>query len=733
MDAIFTPGIRPTIDPKLRIQSLKNNVHISSQSSVYELAPQLPRQVIRVAIERISSCFPELNFFYMPTIDQALEQFNPVLLTAIMAHAAFFTPFKVGGAQSPTDQWLGSQSFLVQNYVYEKLALEAIFNDYTFLLRPDLEVAQALLLLSIVKWGHNEYYAAWMLHGSAVRMIQALEFDEHFQSRAKYSPFLQELKVRTFWCAFCLDRIISTGENRCFIVSEYENMTLPKSDRDFIKSAMESPMNDFELPQHAKRYEHRVTTENYIRYFTKFPATVIDRDLCVFIKIYSIWGDIHRYMMKGGRGAFPTQCPWDPESIIGKITEELEEWWSLLPEEWKWSREKYYSSNFSVRKITLISTVNCLYYLSVIFLNREFFPFLPYETDKHVGPTEPPLLPSPPTETYWQDSARACFGSTRKLGEILNTLVEHELTQPEGTESKNAVMYTPFYAFTAFVCAIHANYGTQFYWMDPDHYKYVNDANSLNNLQTCYNKMLSFLQLKEDSCLVTKNWLGMVLKVQEMYKFVSGNKDRARQFDWGKNNFRKMKDSMELVSTDVKKIEKGFFQLPLPQLQGIPMQNINSSPTSATAYQQAQLQGIPSSSTTTSPSTTQIQASSKYQRPPQPLPAPPPAPPPMMQHPQQQQQLQQQPRDAGSHPMTPPNTHFQQTNFFSGPLQTSPLPTNMYAPFSAPVTAPPAIMSLASPLHHDQNSNNNHIETDTDKLSLLFNDQELDLLLQFPA
>lgn len=719
MDAIFTAGIRPALDPKTRIQSLKNNVHVSAQESIHDLVPLVPSEIVRRAVIRTVKAFPELNFFHLPTVLQSVGKLHPLLVGAVLAHAAFFDPISELNDGDRHDKWLGAESFLVTNYIYEKLTLEAIFNDYTFLLRPDLDIARALLLLSVVKWGHSEYYASWMLHGCAVRMVQSLDFDEAFNSRARQSIVLEKMKERTFWCAFALDRIISTGQNRIFVITQFKDIPFPTADHDFSMLTVGQP-NDNNIIEDVEKMGHKFTPNSFLDTCEKYPQLIRECPFTAFLMQYAIWGEINNRFMKGNKELARSERPWDPDSGLYKIARNLEKFWAVIPNDWKWTTESFETSNLIFKKDTMLLVINCLYYLSIMLMHREFLPFLPYDIEKPMGPSDSQRLTSPPSEDYWVESARTYFQATRNLGSLLDAMLYDAQKSPPKKELLNAALVTPFYSFAAFACAIAASYGWNYYWMDPDHEKYSNNINNPRCLQKCYSRMVELLKAKEDSCSVTKNWLSISIKFQEINKFVAENRERAKQLDWGKPNLKDLKHSLDNLNTDLKNIEKSFPLLPPPFPH---QQNTNSkmdnifAPSNVEHYQYSQ------SLYPIGPNTTSYQQMSFMPPHSSFVPA---------SYPQNAQHSHSSHGSSHNIP-SPSNGNFssqstqasfsRQSNLPSNPSSSHQPPYAQYHAGSQPLLYPSSI---------SQSSNGDiGLDLETDKLNLFFNDQELDLLLQF--
>jgi hypothetical protein len=55
-------------------------------------------------------------------------------------------------------------------------------------------------------------FKAWMYTGTAIRMAHALQLGSEFNQR--HSPRQKEIRRRTFWACFVMDRLISYSNNR---------------------------------------------------------------------------------------------------------------------------------------------------------------------------------------------------------------------------------------------------------------------------------------------------------------------------------------------------------------------------------------------------------------------------------------------------------------------------------------------------------------------------------------
>ncbi|SCU77378.1 LADA_0A00144g1_1 [Lachancea dasiensis] len=508
-----------------------------------EVISEIPEAALQLVITQMSSSFPELAFLHMPSLLHNVKATDPLVTCSLLD---LFTSFNQTFDSGPFSDWLGTGSRFVKKKIYGKIMVKELLSPNSLLYAPSIEVVQALVILALSYWGKGDYFMCWMLQGNASRMLQAFGFclppsglysedssynnDWHMSSLGELDS---EILCRTYWSCFMIDRITAFGNNRSFAFSKcrYEKVPLPHDKRSFAlmtNLTCAQPLTDIIT---IKSYNDQVT-------FRHSPHTVGEH--AIYIKIFSIWGEINEYLMQGGRYS-QSLPPWDQNSVNYKIHAELKKWWGSLPIHWRWTSERL-TLHQTMGTDTIFTMSNCLYHLCVTYLNREHLPFLPHSIECPSGPTEEPLLPDPPDEEYWTASATECFQSTRSLSSILNTLHETEVKEELGG-SYSSRTTNGFYCFCAFVASIESMYGTKFYWMNP-----TTDSHS-PSLETCYMKMISFLKVKKETVKVAQNWLKIANRVMELYDFVAKNREQAAELNLGRNNLRQLVDLVQLVNT----------------------------------------------------------------------------------------------------------------------------------------------------------------------------------------
>lgn len=94
---------------------------------------------------------------------------------------------------------------------------------------------------------------------------------------------------------------------------------------------------------------------------------------------------------------------------------------------------------------------------SLLFLNREYLPFLPTTCDRPSGPIDPPLLPPDAPEEWWHDRAVELFTSAASITNLMKDL-----------DDADASLHTPFPGFCVFSAVTTNLYRSALPWMCPD-------------------------------------------------------------------------------------------------------------------------------------------------------------------------------------------------------------------------------------------------------------------------
>lgn len=191
---------------------------------------------------------------------------SPLLLLGILALTARFHP-AIAAQHSPATPNRPTNPLVASEYYAAALRARIAGPDGEALARPSIERIQAMLMLGLHEWGMCQGIRAWLIVGIAVRTSQAmgLEYeqeldDDHLalssalcteadhlgvaanrrgSSEAganRGQSFVdEEVRRRTFWSCFVMDRYLSSGKYRPQMIAVQDlRVQLPSSEKAFL-------------------------------------------------------------------------------------------------------------------------------------------------------------------------------------------------------------------------------------------------------------------------------------------------------------------------------------------------------------------------------------------------------------------------------------------------------------------------------------------------------------------
>ncbi|KAG9243368.1 fungal-specific transcription factor domain-containing protein [Calycina marina] len=172
---------------------------------------------------------------------------------------------------------------------------------------PNIVILQSLLLLCLHAAGASKGAKAWMLGGMAFRLCYALRLDKEENWTSDRGWRNQEMRSRTFWTAFLVDRFSSAGSDVPWSISvESSTQRLPASERHFRHNQTVSTPRIFDLES---------------------SDTGGMGCIAYIVRLAELWGRIARYVSHGIGNILPDQTA-SPFTILKT---ELQDWFSKLP------------------------------------------------------------------------------------------------------------------------------------------------------------------------------------------------------------------------------------------------------------------------------------------------------------------------------------------------------------------------------------------------------------------
>lgn len=161
---------------------------------------------------------------------------------------------------------------------------------------------------------------AYMYTGTALRMAQALHLD--VETRRGYSSRQKEIRRRTFWACFIVDRLISYSCNKPFTLSfKSAQIQLPCPEKFFAFDELCPSLLVEDLPLHSNQISHLGI-------------------MPFFISVVQLWGDMALLHVSGGRRR-SKYGPHDLQSDFYQYRNAIDQFSASLPPLLSWSSQNY--------------------------------------------------------------------------------------------------------------------------------------------------------------------------------------------------------------------------------------------------------------------------------------------------------------------------------------------------------------------------------------------------------
>lgn len=445
-----------------------------------------------------------------PSISPAEFESGRVLLLGVLTLTARFHPTLVTHHSPDGNPQAASE--------YYAVPLAAAFGPtIRNLTNPSLENVQALLMLGLYEWGQTRGLSAWLYVGLAIRLAfsMGLAFEDDPDSRSLTSSanggsksltssredsiLLKEIRRRTLWSCFIMDRMLAAGKYRPTMMSvEKLRVQLPCSDRQFlfVSNVHTGYLNkDWDTPQG----QHGAGSEDGV--------------LGRYIRLVEIFGRFSEWSYAGGRRT-EKHPPWDESTEFFKLRRQLQEFHDSLPSHLTFT-EANLSAHIEQRNATTYASMHTLYFLCLIVLHREYIPFIPLRCEGPEGPLDEPTFPPSKFNVpsgFWRNSAEQIMKASRDIIEIVNTCQENNAL-PESPQIGFAVWQA------AFVC-VYAHYFPQ---MDTEKHL-VNPGRSLGNDSRKSDLPALTTRILSDMVPRLKMVKGYLRSIQKMHSYFHGVK-----------------------------------------------------------------------------------------------------------------------------------------------------------------------------------------------------------------
>ncbi|KAL2074436.1 hypothetical protein VTL71DRAFT_8214 [Oculimacula yallundae] len=280
---------------------------------------------------------------------------------------------------------------------------------------PNITILTCLLILGLHEFGTCQGGRSWSLGGQAIRMAYALQlhldldYDPHKRNGTAELSFIdREIRRRTMWSCFLMDRFNSSGTDRPIFIKESSiKVQLPIKEKYF----------QLDMPGPTKNLQGEV-----LHPINAGEGQLSDADenmgvAAYMIRSIALWGHIVNYLNLGGKDqdAHPM---WHPDSTYSSLVKQTEDFQSSLPDSLQYTPE-----NLHTHETEALANQFLFLHVSVqqniLFMNRFAVPVQP-------GGRPPPDVPK---DFVAQAGAKA-FEAANKITTLLLDGESHFITAP---------------------------------------------------------------------------------------------------------------------------------------------------------------------------------------------------------------------------------------------------------------------------------------------------------------
>ena len=335
----------------------------------------------------------------------AQDQVPPVLMLSVCAMSARFS----------NHPHVRTEPAFLRGEQWAKPARDIALRRYD---QPNITILICYLILGLHEFGTCQGGRSWMFGGMGQRMAYALQLHQDLDHDPKRSTGDEkseltftdrEIRRRTMWSCFLLDRFSSSGTDRpTFVGPQYIRAQLPIKEKLFnmeITGPTEDLKGDVPNPVDPETGQVAVATENMgVAAYT--------------IRLVGIWGELIDYMNLGGMKR--DQRPmWDDDSAFQRIKKATEKWRDTLPAALHHTPENL-ASHASDKIANQFIFMHIVYYQITLFMNRFALP----------SPGQPAVYPKEMPEPFIADAAKQALEAANTISALVHEGMDHTVVAP---------------------------------------------------------------------------------------------------------------------------------------------------------------------------------------------------------------------------------------------------------------------------------------------------------------
>nr|POE88155.1 putative transcriptional regulatory protein [Quercus suber] len=284
---------------------------------------------------------------------------------------------------------------------------------------PNITILIVYLLIGLHEFGTCQGGRSWMFGGMAQRMAYALqlhrdlEHDPKSQSSNGKDEGLtatdREIRRRTMWSCFVMDRFNSSGTDRpVFVAEQYIRAQLPIKEAYYLLE-IDGPTEDLE-----GNVPNPVSSDSGQMSDAKGNMGVA----AYLVRLVAIWGRLIHYLNLGGKAR--DQHPmWSEQSMFQEIQRAAEGWKAELPTSLHYTPENL-QNHASEKMANQFLFLHIIYSQTILFMNRFA---LPTPGTRQVFPKDMPT-------DFIQDASKAASDAANQISGLVHEAMDYSVVAP---------------------------------------------------------------------------------------------------------------------------------------------------------------------------------------------------------------------------------------------------------------------------------------------------------------
>lgn len=409
--AVPSPDEAAEVQSKAGLEKEPLKRHVSDEHTLlHEGADRLPFKAIQ---EHLSEVFFDYVYgqsyplLHKPSFMRKLsqDQVPPVLMLAVCAISARFS----------NHPEIRTEPAFLRGESWASAAREIALKRYD---TPNITILIVYLILGLHEFGTCQGGRSWMFGGMAQRMAYALQLhkDLDYDPKSRRTDEKndltftdREIRRRTMWSCFLMDRFNSSGTDRpIFVGTQYIRAQLPISDRYFNMEVVgPTECLDGTIPNPVPPDTGQMSDAKENMGVSAY-----------LIRLVDLWGKLVNYLNHGDKEA--DQLPmWAEQSTFGALRRAAATWKDTLPESLRYTHENLLS-HASEKTANQFLFLHIVHNQIILFTNRFAIP------SPGSKPSFPPEMPS----AFLSEAKHAALDAANQVSTLINEAMDYNVVAP---------------------------------------------------------------------------------------------------------------------------------------------------------------------------------------------------------------------------------------------------------------------------------------------------------------